>query len=149
VSSEQPSAQQIARRLIDSRRRPEPGEADSEARAAAISCNHLYRGLSRWVGPDGCHALFARALAEARTEHPALMQIQLRARSEPYVDGVAETIMAHGETATAEGLESMLVRVIALLERLIGDEMAMKLIEQSLAASERGGATPERKQEEA
>jgi hypothetical protein len=148
VSSEQPSAQQIARRLIDSRR-PEPGEANSEARPVAAACNHLYRGLSRWVGPDGCHALFARALAEARTEHPALMQIQLRARSEPYVDGVAETIMAHGETATAEGLESMLVRVIALLERLIGDEMAMKLIEQSLAASERGGATPERKQEEA
>jgi hypothetical protein len=134
--------------LID-RRRAEPGAADGEARAAASACNDLYRGLSRWVGPDGCHALFARALAEARTEHPALMQIQLRARSEPYLDGVAETIMAHGEAATGAGLESMLVRLIALLGRLIGDEMATKLIEQSLAASERGAATPERKQEKA
>jgi hypothetical protein len=148
VSSEQPSAQQIARRLIDSRR-TEPEEADSEARAAAVACNHLYRGLSRWVGRDGCHALFARALAEARIEHPALMQIQLRVRSDPYLDGVSETIIAHGEAATAEGLESMLARLVALLERLIGDETAMKLIEQSLAASERAGATPERKQEEA
>lgn len=148
VSPEQLSAQQIARRLLDSRR-PEPGEAASEARAVAAACNHLYRGLSRWVGPDGCHALFARSLAEARTEHPALMQIQLRARSEPYVDGVAETIMAHGDAATGEGLESMLVRLIALLGRLVGDEMAMKLIEQTLAASEHAGATPERKQEEA
>jgi hypothetical protein len=148
VSSEQSSAQQIARRLIDSRR-TEPGEAHSEARAAAAACDALYLGLSRWVGPDGSHALFSRALAEARTEHPALMQIELRVRSEPYVDGVTETIMAHGEAATRAGLESMLVRLIALLGRLIGDEMAMRLIEQSLAASERGAAPPQRQQEEA
>jgi hypothetical protein len=147
VSSEQSSAQQIARRLIDSRR-AEPGEAHSEARAAA-ACDALYRGLSRWVGSDGSHALFSRALAEARTKHPSLMQIELRVRSEPYVDGVTETIMAHGEAATRAGLESMLVRLIALLGRLIGDEMAMRLIEQSLAASERGAAPPQRQQEEA
>jgi hypothetical protein len=147
VSSEQSSAQQIARRLIDSRR-SEPGEAHSEARAAA-ACDALYRGLSRWVGSDGSHALFSRALAEARTDHPSLMQIELRVRSEPYVDGVTETIMAHGEAATRAGLESMLVRLIALLGRLIGDEMAMRLIEQSLAASERGAAPPQRQQEEA
>jgi hypothetical protein len=147
VSSEQSSAQQIARRLIDSRR-TEPGEAHSEARAAA-ACDALYRGLSRWVGSDGSHALFSRALAEARTDHPSLMQIELRVRSEPYVDGVTETIMAHGEAATRAGLESMLVRLIALLGRLIGDEMAMRLIEQSLAASERGAAPPQRQQEEA
>jgi hypothetical protein len=147
VSSEQSSAHQIARRLIDSRR-SEPGEAHSEARAAA-ACDALYRGLSRWVGSDGSHALFSRALAEARTKHPSLMQIELRVRSEPYVDGVTETIMAHGEAATRAGLESMLVRLIALLGRLIGDEMAMRLIEQSLAASERGAAPPQRQQEEA
>jgi hypothetical protein len=147
VSSEQSSAQQIARGLIDSRR-SEPGEAHSEARAAA-ACDALYRGLSRWVGSDGSHALFSRALAEARTDHPSLMQIELRVRSEPYVDGVTETIMAHGEAATRAGLESMLVRLIALLGRLIGDEMAMRLIEQSLAASERGAAPPQRQQEEA
>ena len=147
MPSEHLSAQQIARRLIDSRG-AEPGDADSEARAAAAACNSLYRGLSRWVGPDGCHALFTGALAEARTDHPALLQIQLRARSDPYVDGVAETIMAHGEAATGAGFESVLVRLIALLGRLVGDEMAMKLLEQSLAATERG-ATPQRKQEKA
>jgi hypothetical protein len=25
------------------------------------ACDHLYQALSRWVGPDGCHALFTRA----------------------------------------------------------------------------------------
>lgn len=148
LSRDQPPARQIARRLIDSRRSERAG-GETAARAAAAACDHLYRALSRWVGSDGCHALFTRALAQARTEYPVLGQIQLRARSEPYIDGVAETIMAHGNAATAEALESMLVRLVELLGRLIGDDMAMKLIERSLAASERGDATSDGRREEA
>jgi hypothetical protein len=120
--------------LIDSLH-PRRPTSDTAARSAAAAGDHLYRELSRWVGPDGCHALFARALAQAGTEYPALGQIQLHARSEPYIDGVAETIMAHGDAATAEGLESMLVRLVELLGRLIGEDMAMKLIERSLGTS--------------
>jgi hypothetical protein len=146
VSRDQSAEQQIARRLIEGHR-SERAEGHTSARAAAAACDQLYRELSRWVGPDGCHALFTRALAQARTEYPALGQIQLRARSEPYIDGVAETIMAHGDPATAEGLEAMLVHLIELLGRLIGDDMAMKLIERSLAASDRGDPTSDRREE--
>src|SRR5687768_6055485 len=94
LSRDQPPARRIAQRLISSHR-SERTEEQAAARAAAAACDHLYRELSRWVGPDGCHALFTRALAQARTEYPALGQIQLRARSESYIGGVAETIMAH------------------------------------------------------
>jgi hypothetical protein len=87
LSPDQPLARRIARRLI-SIHRSERSEGDSAARAAATACDHLYHALSRWVGPDGCHALFTRGLAEARTEYPALAKIQLRARSQPYIDGV-------------------------------------------------------------
>jgi hypothetical protein len=142
------SAQQIARRLIDSHR-SERAEGQTAARAAAAACDQLYRELSRWVGSDGCHALFTRALSQARTDHPALEQIQLHARSEPYVEGVAETIIAHGDTATAAALESMLVRLVDLLGRLIGDDMATKLIERSLAGSEARGARSNVRREEA
>jgi hypothetical protein len=134
--------------LIDSRQ-PEPNGANGRARAAATACDNLYRDLSRWVGSDGCHALFTRALAEARTEYTTLDEIQLRPRSEPYVDGVAEAIMAHGDPATAEGLESMLVRLVELLGRLIGDDMARKLIDQSMTASESGYKTSDVRREEA
>jgi hypothetical protein len=144
----QPPARQLAHRLINSHRSGRAGN-DSAARAAAGACDHLYRELSRWVGPDGCHALFTRALAQARTEYPLLGQIQLRARSEPYIDGVAATIMANGDPATAEALESMLVRLVELLGRLIGDDMATKLIERSLAASQTGNATVDGTREEA
>ena len=78
-----------------------------------------------------------------------MTQIQLRARSQPYIDGVPETIMAHGEAATAEALESMLVHVVELLGRLIGDDMAAKLIERSVGAFDRGDAIPDGRREEA
>lgn len=139
---------EIARRLIDSRPQERTG-ADTAARAAASACDHLYRELSRWVGVDGCHALFARALSQARIEHPALTPIQLHAGSDPYIDGLAATIMAYGDAGTAEALESMLVRLLELLGRLIGDDMATKLIGRSLAASEGGDVAPGRSREEA
>ena len=146
-SKDRLSARQIARRLIKSRQ-PERKGSDGRARATAVACDDLYLELSRWVGLDGCHALFTRALAEARTESGALDQIQLRPGSEPYLDGVAES-MSRGEAATAEALESMLVHVVELLGRLIGDDMATKLIERSIAAPQRSNATSDDRREEA
>jgi hypothetical protein len=130
-----PLARQIAHRLINSR--PSREAEDTAARATA-ACDCLYRDLSRWVGPDGCHALFTRALAESLTEHPALAQVQLRPRSQPYVDGVAEAARDYGDAAIAKALESVIVHLVELLHRLVGNEMAAKLIERSLTASERG-----------
>ena len=134
----------IVRRLIKSRT-TERTEGDTAARAAAG--DHLYRELSRWVGPDGCHALFTRALSQARTGNPPLGQIKLRVGSEPYIGGVAETVVAYGDAATAKGLESMLVYLVELLGRLVGDDMATKLIERSSFASERANLTSHSKRE--
>jgi hypothetical protein len=139
-------AREIVRRLIDSQG-SEPTEGATSARAAAG--DHLYRELSRWVGPDGCHALFTRALTETRKEFASLGQIQLRAGSDPYIGGVAETVAAYGDTATAKALESMLVQLVELLGRLIGDDMATKLIERSAFAYERAKLTSHSKREKA
>lgn len=123
------------RRLIGNRPRKQQ-RGETAARAAAAACDSLYRELSRWVGPDGCHALFGRALAETRPQYPALEKIQLRARSEPYIEGVADSIMARGDPETAEALESMMVRLVELLGRLIGDDMAGKLIDRTFGDSQ-------------
>jgi len=85
----------------------------------------------------------------ARAEHAALASIQLRARSHPYIDGVPETIMAHGDAATAGALESMLVHLVELLGRLIGDDMAAKLIERSVGVSGRVDTMSDSRREEA
>jgi len=142
------SAQQIARRLIKNRQ-PERKGSEGRARAAAATCDDLYRELSGWVGLDGCHALFTRALAEARTESAALDEIQLRPRAEPYIDGVAKSITSRGDAATADALEAMLVHLVELLGRLIGDDMATKLIDRSIAAPGRGDTTFDDRREEA
>jgi hypothetical protein len=136
------------RRLIEARR-SDRSEGDTPARAAASASERLYRELSRWVGVDGCYALFSRALSRARTDYPALGQIQVHARPQPHIDGVGETIMARGDPATAEALEFMLERLIELLGRLIGDDMAKKLIERSLTASEHANGISDGRQEEA
>jgi hypothetical protein len=139
-------ARKLARRLIEARR---SGGSDSEspARAAAAAADGLYRDLSRWVGIDGCYALFSRSLSEARSDFPALAQIEIQARSQPHVDAVAETIMARGDPATAEALEFMIERLVELLGRLIGDDMATKLIERSLPASEGSQGSADRQEE--
>lgn len=134
-SGNRPTAQEIVRRLIASRP-PKQKRGDTPARAAAEACDSLYRELSRWVGHDGCHALFARALAETRPQYPALEKIQLRPRSELYIEGLADSIMARGDPETAEALESMLVRLVELLGRLIGEDMASKLIDRTFGDSE-------------
>lgn len=135
----QPPTRDIARRLID---RNSDNRSGGTALAAAAACDDLYRELSRWVGPDGCHALFVRAYAQARTDHPALEQIQLRASAEPYLDGVTESIKAHGDAATAGAVESMLVALLEVLARLIGADMVMRLVQGSAPWTERDAPNP-------
>lgn len=135
------TAPSLARRLIDRQRAA--GDADvSRASAAALAGEELYESLSRWIGTDGCHALFMRARAHAQGDHPALDVLQVRARARPYVEGVAESVGEYGDTATAAAIESMLEGMIELLGRLIGVDMATNLIERNLPDSARGDAEP-------
>ena len=91
--------------------------------------------LSRWIGIDGCHALFSRAKSEAESSHAALGALSLRVRGGQYIEGVAASVEQYGDAETAEGIESMLVGVSELLGRLVGPDMAKNLIEQSLPDS--------------
>jgi len=139
ILSETPTPRELARYLID----PEAGEdgPDSVTQLATLATfERVYRDLSRWVGPEGCHALFARALAEARVVHPILGGVQLQARSQPYLQGTAEIVDIHGGQAIAEALEAMLVAMIELLSRLIGADMAATLILKSQPQSARDAA---------
>jgi len=141
TGSLQPTARQIAHRLISRRGAKRAGD-DSAARAAAAACDELYRELSRWVGPHGCEALFRRALAQARSDHPALEQIQLSGGSDPHLDGVAASAKAHGDAATGAAIEAMLFALIELLARLIGYDMVTRLVAGGEPWSERDAGSP-------
>jgi hypothetical protein len=86
--------------------------------------------LGRWFGPFGFHALFSRALAEARSQHPALESVRIHSATEPSLDGLAESVERYGADAVTEGIIAMLMAFIDLLSRLIGEDMALKLLDQ-------------------
>ncbi len=138
---------EIIRRSID-RRRAEAGSESAASSAAALAAGDLAAALSRWIGTDGCHALFNRAKSEAEATHPALGGLTLRARAAVYVEGVGAAVEKHGDAATLDGIESMLLGISELLGRLIGADMAKNLIEQGLPDSANGDAGAQKRSAE-
>ncbi len=107
-------------------------------------CEGVFSGLSRWVGVDGSRALFTRALAQARDEHPVLENILLAPRPDSALTGVDEAAQAHGEAATVAALEWVITALVSLLGKLIGDDIALKLISRAsrVAARDADNSAP-------
>ncbi len=142
-----PASQKIARELIDNEQIV-GDEPLALATAASHAAETLHGALSRWIGRDGCHALFLRAQAQAADQHPALKVMQLRLREEPYASCIKESIEEFGDAATAAAIEAMLAATISLLGRLVGDDMANNLIERSIPHYEREKNGSDRRREE-
>jgi hypothetical protein len=102
-------------------------------------CAGVSEELSRWIGRDGCRALFARALATAQADggHPVLDLVRVSTGSVSCLDGLAEGAARCGSDAATAGAAAVLSALIELLGRLIGDDMALSLLAHS-APSPRG-----------
>lgn len=96
------------------------------AEAVATLGLQLRTGLSPWIGAEGYAALHARALTQVRTDHPALAEFTLDAD-----DGKATelAVRAHGAAAVAGGIVAFVAALIELLGKIIGVEMALRLVE--------------------
>lgn len=110
--------------------------AAADGPSAVATADALFRALatelSRSFGPYGYHALLVRALAQTRAEHPALAGVQVRSVPEPSLDGLAEGVQRHGPAAATAGVAAVLTTLVALLGRVIGDELAQRLVAQAL-----------------
>jgi hypothetical protein len=114
------------------------GDASApEEVAAAVEriCAQLRAGLGRWIGVAGYQALLDRALGLARARHPALGS--LSCLGEDGQETVA-AVRAHGAGAVAAGLMAVVAALIELLGRIIGVEMAVRLVEQIALPSPHG-----------
>jgi len=127
-------ARELACQLLTRETLAPPGP-DTTSGADRV-CRRVSDELSRWIGRDGCHALFARALATAQTEggHPVLDTVRTSVRSVYCLDGLNESAARHGPEAATEGAAVVLSALIELLGRLIGEDMALSLLEQSAYA---------------
>ena len=138
-----PAARELAERLLASggERRPAADEAAEPLLVARRVDRHLAAELSRWFGPYGYHALITRAVAQARSGHPALAAVRAGPPEAPYLDGLAEAAGTHGAPATLAGLAAVLATLIELLGRLIGADLAVTFVDRTILAMAAATAT--------
>ena len=118
----------MVRRLSASKAEGADPDALAGVRAA---CQHLHRELSFWLGADGSRALFTGAIGRARQQYPVLENIHYDALLTQNHPAIPQALQTHGARATAVALEGTLVMLIELLGRLIGDDMATRIVENS------------------
>jgi hypothetical protein len=123
------TAQAAAHRLLVSGM-PEHGTPDATAAGAEYVFAHLFRNLSQWIGTAGCHALFTRAIVLSVPRHPVLTGVRHHQQGAPHLDRLTENAREYGSQATAEGAIAMLATIITMLTGLIGEDIAMSLLEE-------------------
>lgn len=87
----------------------------------------LRRNLQRWIGAEGYRALLDRAVRLTIDDHPVLGEL---ARPEGNPPVAASRLEAYGAEAIAEGMVALVATVTQVLGRIIGEEMAVQLLEQ-------------------
>jgi hypothetical protein len=129
-SSPSTEGRQFAERLFVDERGDVPA-ADSIAPTAERLFAHLLAGLSRWFGPFGSTALLTRALARAQAHHNALASISVSTDDPSALVGCAESVRTHGVAAFTDAMVGFLAALADLIGRLIGNDLATNLLEQS------------------
>jgi hypothetical protein len=131
-----PNVSAAANRLFE--RASEPRDDDQARREPAQAAEHVLTALAavlnRWFGPFGYHALITRALAEATRTHPLLAKVRVRSEIDPTVEGLADAAHAHGSNALRNATIAILTALIGLLSRLVGEDMALDVVEHSIPA---------------
>jgi hypothetical protein len=111
------------------------GASDSPEDAALRACASLHAELCSWIGSIGCHTLFTRALRIAQSDYQGLSAVTLRPGKGPPLHGVEHVVAQIGSEDTAAALEAMLVALLDLLQRFIGDDIVAALVQRSTAVS--------------
>lgn len=93
------------------------------------TCLRVSENLRDSMGEDGCSALLARALARTEGDHPALKNIRGQNGRGIYLDGIEASVKTHGVAEVTAGVEALLAALVDVLGRLIGDDMAIRLID--------------------
>src|ERR1051325_7706662 len=134
------TATATARRLLEGApNRPRDSRLAGEALQEA--CTRIVTRLRDSLGDDGCNAMLARALARTEGRHPALRKISRIHGDRIQIDGVGPGIDEFGVGAATAAIEALLAALIDILGRLVGEDMALRLIDGD-SHSSRNGTKP-------
>ncbi len=110
-------------------------DPDEVAAAADRICTGLRVGLGRWIGAGGYRALLERARLGVRAEHPALDDFSCLGGDD---SGLAAAVREQGAAGLSAAVVALVAELVELLGRIIGDDMAVQLVDQILTPSPRG-----------
>ena len=132
-------ARKFARRLIDCEGVDPSGSAATSDAQRAVE--RVWDELSKWTGVDGSHALLTRAVALAKAENPGLLRnARVGSRSRSWLEGVADNPSTNGATVGNEGVEFILASLMELLGRLVGNQIAINMLQPCLPDNSSGDA---------
>lgn len=108
--------------------RPAPVESTDPMVSALLgSCATADRNLRQALGDHGCDALLSRAVATIEARHP--LAADLRQDQVVTRERLAMAVQVHGAAATEAAVESLVATLVDILARLIGEDMAVRLID--------------------
>ena len=114
-----------------------PADARAAAETLQHTCNRVMDNLRDTIGTDGCAALLARSLARTEQEHPALMLVCREDGREIHLDKVADAMQRHGQAEVEAAVDALFDALFEVLGRLIGEDMAIRVINLGAAPDER------------
>lgn len=129
------TSSEVARRIL-TRDVLAPGQGtESATPEAAIlelqrSCMRVTDALRSSVGDAGCAALLSRAFALTERTHPVLRELRRCADEDIRLDRIAASAGAHGVDDVTAAVVALIAAVIDILTRLVGDDMAIRLLDQ-------------------
>lgn len=98
----------------------------------------LRAGLGRWIGVEGYRALLERSRALSCAKNPALCELSALGESD---SATKAAVAAHGAGAVVAGMTALIAAMIELLGRIIGGDLAVRLVEQVAGRGPRGVET--------
>ncbi|MDP2305601.1 MAG: hypothetical protein Q8P18_06210 [Pseudomonadota bacterium] len=118
---------QNARSLLAQAIAPDAAPLDV-ARSVDVAFAHLLVSLGRWVGDESARVLLARAVDETRPQRAWLAGIRVTLGEGRCFVGLDERVEALAPTELAETMEELLVVLIELLAKFIGNDLALRIV---------------------
>lgn len=128
------AARDVAVRLLAEAGASDGSPAGVVAQAGGAVLQRMEHGLAHWFGAYGFHALLSRALDRSREVCPALDAVCVPPGREDghsiSLDTFSALISLPSEVVM-DACTTSIAEIIALLGRLVGDDMAWRLMEHS------------------
>lgn len=118
------------------------GEPAISDRSLEYRCRQLSASLRDALGPDGSSALIGRALAECEPAHPVLKSLRGGDGREIGLEGVFTTVERYGLEKAEAGVDALVASLAGILGKLIGEDMAMRLLDLDTGESSQNQETP-------